>query len=79
MTQPMFDAFQRELNAQCAAFERIEKLESQPWFQWLMAGEQNTCPHPEEYWVNEGWAGPESGGDGGTCRLCGWGFRHIYY
>lgn len=30
-------------------------------------------------WVDCSWCTPDSGGDGGYCRRCGWGFTHTYY
>lgn len=29
--------------------------------------------------VNDGWAGPESGGEDMHCTRCDWSFHHIYY
>lgn len=34
------------------------------------------CSHD---YHDESWAGPESGGDGGTCVKCGHSFHHVYY
>lgn len=35
------------------------------------------CKHRR--WVDTGYGGPESGGDGGYCRDCGYSFWHQYY
>ena len=38
---------------------------------------QKDCEH--DMWVDEGYGNPDSGGDGGYCRRCGWGFWVQYY
>jgi hypothetical protein len=38
-----------------------------------------TCQHPAKYWQDESWGGPESGGEAGHCKFCGWSFRHVMY
>lgn len=43
----------------------------------LRAVRMERCPHHNM--IDESWAGPESGGDGGTCADCGWSFRNVYY
>lgn len=35
------------------------------------------CKHKR--WVDESYGGPDSGGDGGHCKDCGFGFWHQYY
>ena len=35
------------------------------------------CKH--RHWIDTSWTGPESGGDGGYCRDCGYSFHHVYY
>jgi hypothetical protein len=37
------------------------------------------CDHGAEFWIDDSWAGPDSGGEGGCCLLCGWHFRVAYY
>lgn len=35
--------------------------------------------HPDHAWVCDDWGGPDSGGMGGHCMLCGYSFRHVMY
>lgn len=35
------------------------------------------CKHKN--WVDESYGNPDSGGDGGYCKDCGWSFWHQYY
>jgi len=46
---------------------------------WTWLSGKTVCRLFGHNWVNEGWAGPDSGGDGGFCRRCGWSFHVTLY
>lgn len=37
------------------------------------------CEHRGHDYIDESWCTPDSGGDGGTCRRCGYSWSHTYY
>ena len=57
--------------------QELDEVDGGAWLMWLFDAEQAVCDHEE--WVDESWASPDSGGDGGHCPRCGFCFNVTFY